>query len=252
MSYAPELHAPAKTPFDDGTIPVLARWVGSWQISLRRRVLSQQELTRSYDRVAPGWSRTLERLGVPGAYESMLRHALGEEMAVAGAAAPRRVLDCGIGTGALSLALAGVAPAPFALDAIDISPRMLERAGGALCDSSLAVSLRQADIRDLPYGDSLFDIAMTAHVLEHLVDPQVAIAEVLRVLKPGGLMIACITRRSVLGFYVNLRWRTHRVTPDEAEAWLRDCGLENVRSLSFGKRGFCRRLSVALVARKPL
>ena len=53
---------------NDDTIPVLARWVGSWQISLRRRALSAPELTRSYDRAAAGWNRTLERLGVPGAY----------------------------------------------------------------------------------------------------------------------------------------------------------------------------------------
>ena len=251
MYYANKLINPSNVQYAEGTIPVFARWFGSWQISVQRLAFSLPELTRRYDRAAPGWSRALDRLGFPDAYEALLRRVLSEEPLDVAGARPR-VLDCGVGTGALSCALAHVLPAPFKLDAIDISPRMLERAGNILCNTDLEVTLRQGDVRELPYGNSVFDLVMTAHVLEHLVDPSVALNEMLRVLKPGGLLVTCLTRRSALGMIVHLMWRTHRVTPAQAESWLLESGLENARCLSFDDRAFCQRLSVACAGRKPL
>ena len=236
--------------YADQTIPVFARWFGSWRISVQRLAYSSPELTRRYDRAAPGWSRTLGRLGFPKAYETLLRRVLDEEAQEAFAVRPR-VLDCGVGTGALSSALARVLPTPFKLDAIDISPGMLEQARRSFRDTSLEVTLRQGDVRALPYGSGVFDLVMTSHVLEHLSDPAAALNEMVRVLKPGGLLITCLTRRSPLGMIVHLKWRTHQVTPAQAESWLIASGLENTRCLSFDDRAFCRQLSVACVGRKP-
>src|SRR5262249_47123766 len=106
----------------------------------------------------------------------------------------------------------------------DISPHMLERASSSLCDADLDVTFRHGDMRALPYGDNVFDLAMTAHVLEHLLDPSAALNEMVRVLKPGGLLLACFTRRSVLGMMVHLKWRTHRLTPAQAQSWLWKAG----------------------------
>ncbi len=235
---------------EDVAIPVFSRWFGSWQISVERRAMSSFELIRNYDRAAPGWNRTIDRLGVPSAYEMLLRRVLSEVTPeVTGA--KLSVLDCGVGTGALSCALARTLPTPFMLDAIDISSRMLERASDRLRDSNLEVTLRHGDVRELPYGDGVFDLVMSAHLLEHFVDPRVALNEMVRVLKPGGLLIACLTRRSPLGMMVHLKWRTHRVTPTQAENWLRESGLEDARSLSFDHRTICQQLSVACVGKKP-
>lgn len=232
----------------DGTIPVLVRRFGSWQVSLRRQTLNAHELSRAYDRAAPGWHRVLERLGFPDAYETVLRSVLRPPTVPEQA---RRVLDCGVGTGALSCALAHVSPDAFRLDAIDISPRMLEQAQGRLRDCNLQGTLCRGDIRELPYGDSVFDLVMSGHVLEHMADPNVALGEMIRVLKPGGILILCITRRSLSGLYVHLKWRTHRTTPAQTERWLRDRGLEDVGCRPFGDRSLCRRLSVAYVGTKP-
>ena len=90
--------------YAEQTIPVFARWIGSWQISVQRQAFSSPELTRLYDRAAPGWGRTLDRLGYPSAYETLLRRVLSEEALEVVGARPR-VLDCGVGTGALSSAL---------------------------------------------------------------------------------------------------------------------------------------------------
>lgn len=250
MQPASAPHGLSPAQYDDATIPVFSRWFGSWRISLQRRPMSVPQLTYRYDLAAPRWSRTLDRLGIPGAYEAMLRTVL-LETAPGPTGAGLRVLDCGVGTGALSCALARLLPAPFELDAIDISPRMLERAGERLGDAGVDAVLRQGDVHDLPYGTGLFDLAMAGHVLEHLADPRVALREMVRVLKPGGLLIACLTRRSPLGAYVQLKWRTHRVDPDEAESWLRVSGLEDVRCRPFDRQSFCRRFSMACIGRKP-
>ncbi|NNG04165.1 MAG: methyltransferase domain-containing protein [Inquilinus sp.] len=251
MQPASASHGLTAAPEDEAAIPVFSRWFGSWRISLQRREMSASQLARSYDLAAPGWARTLDRLGFPDAYEAMLAAVLRED-------APDltrpglRVLDCGVGTGALSCALARVLPAPCRLDAIDISLRMLDRARDRLGEAGLDASLRHGDVRDLPYAGGLFDLVMTGHVLEHLADPQAALREMARVLKPGGLLIACLTRRSPLGAYVQLKWRTHWVTPDQAESWLRQSGLEDVRCRSLDRRAICRQLSVACAGKKPL
>ena len=251
MQHASAPHSLSAPHHDEAAIPVFSRWFGSWRVSLQRRPLDAGQLTRRYDRAAPGWHRMLDRLGMPDAYETLLRSVLAEDAAGLIAAGPR-VLDCGVGTGALSCALAQVLPAPFRLDAIDISPGMLERAGGRLRDAGLEASLRQGDMRTLPYDAGTFDLVMTGHVLEHLADPGPALGEMARVLKPGGLLIACLTRRSPLGAWVQLKWRTHRVTAGQAESWLSEAGLEGVRCRSFGRRSISRQLSLACVGTKPL
>jgi len=233
------------------TIPVFAGWLGSWQISLQRRALSAPQLSRRYDQAAAGWSAKLDRLGLPGAYAALLRTAASEDLPAA-TAPPLRVLDCGVGTGTLSSALTRVSPGPIRLDAIDISPRMLEQARRRLRDANLTPSLHCGDVRALPYGDDAFDIVMTGHVLEHLADPGVALREMVRVLKPGGLLVACLTRRSALGTYIHLKWRTHRLTPAQAEHWLRDGGLDDVRCIAPDRHAVFRQLSVACLGRKPL
>ena len=250
MRYANNLYYPSNVQYGEQTIPVFSLWFGSWQFSVQRRALNLSQLTRFYDLAAPGWSKKLARLGFPEAYETLLRKVLSEETPSA-TGARLRALDCGVGTGALSCALARALPAPFKLDAIDISQRMLERASSNLCDSGLDVSLRHGDVRELPYRTGDFDLVITGHVLEHLADPGVALGEMVRVLKPGGLIIACLTRRSLLGAYVQLKWRTHRVTPSQAENWLLKSGLQNVRCISFDQGTLCQRLSVVCVGRKP-
>ena len=230
----------------DNTIPVLDRWIGSWQISIRRQALSVVELTDRYDESASTWARTLTRLGFPDAYESMLRDlGIGSRVDF-----PSRVLDCGIGTGALSQALANVHPTTFTLDAVDVSPQMLKQAEQTLNPLNIDATLRVADACTLPYPDNAFDLVMTAHMLEHLPDPVVALKEMVRVLRPGGILVACITRRSILGSLIHLKWRTHRLTHDQASQLLHDSGLRALRQIPFNKAPICRHLSRAYAGRK--
>ena len=244
------LTGPFNLRYADETIPVFARWFGSWRVSVQRLAFSAPELMRLYDRAAPRWDHTLDRLGYPDAYGTLLRRVLSEEGLNVVAARPR-ILDCGVGTGALSIALARVLRTPFTLDALDLSPRMLEHARRRFRETNLKVTLHQGDVRELPFPDEVFDFAMTAHVLEHLPDPRVALNEMVRVLKPGGLLIACLTSRSALGMLAQVTWRTHRATSAQARRWLGDSGLDDAYCLSPDDYVVRRRHSVACVGRKP-
>ena len=88
--------------------------------------------------------------------------------------------------------------------------------------------MTQADVARQPYADGHFDIVAAAHVIEHLPDPRAALAEMTRVLRPGGTMLLVVTRRSIAGLAIQLKWRVHLATPEVGADWLDDCGLRRV------------------------
>ena len=98
------------------------------------------------------------------------------------------LLDCGCGPGTVTLGLAE-AVAPAQTVGIDLEPSMVERAtsfaAGRRTDN---IEFQVADIRDLPFPDDSFDVVFTSAVLEHLGDPDRALREIHRVVKPGGLV----------------------------------------------------------------
>lgn len=67
----------------------------------------------------------------------------------------------------------------------DFSIHKLKRLRGHL-RSATAVS---ADAESLPFADSLFDIAVCFETIEHLLDPEAALSEMWRVLKPTGVLV---------------------------------------------------------------
>lgn len=234
-----------------GLIPVASRWVGSWRLSIDRRAHSVSELTERYDGEAANWQETLTRLGVAGAYQSLAAR-LYERLASFRSNTPIRVLECGAGTATLSRALAGMHSKPIQLSAVDISVEMIRQARGAFDEAGLAVDLRVADIRKLPYADDSQDVVIAAHVLEHLADPASALDEMYRVLKPGGLIVLCCTRRSLAGRWIQMKWRTHTVTEPLMQDWLNQHAFENVEPLMIDSGSRLNQLSLAMTAIKPV
>jgi len=253
MSYFTPASRRESTSTADGpmthAIPVLSRRLGSWHFSLHRQCLNVPDLARSYDVAAAGWQRTIGRLDYPRAYEALLTRALNETPSLR-SANDLRALDCGTGTGALSSALAAVAGVPTRIDALDLSPRMLDVARERFRASSLDVTLQHGDVRHLPYNDNAFDVAMAGHLLEHLPDPVTALREMVRVVRPGGLVLTCLTRRTLAGLWIHFKWRTHMVRPAEAEHWLVAAGLCNVRCVSSDGCGPFGCLSLACLGTK--
>ena len=106
-------------------------------------------------------------------------------------AAPRRVLEVGCGPGELSKRIADELGADVV--ALDISRRMVELARGR------GVSAHVGDVQDLPFGDGEFDCAVAAWMLYHVPDVERALAELRRVLRPGGRLVAVTNHPDHLG-----------------------------------------------------
>ncbi len=206
-------------------IPVFARTFGSWQVCVERKPLSTDALATAYDRVAPRWSNLTARLGYTRTYSRLFQQFLGEHpMCVPDR--PLRVLDCGVGTGDFSLALFRQWHAAMTVTAIDISPAMLEIARQNYQQARLPAQLVQSSITELPFEKDQFDVVLAAHVLEHLPDPVIALKEMRRVLSPQGAVVTCLTRQSLLGAYIQTKWRTHRLTPERALQWFEAAGFQ--------------------------
>jgi SAM-dependent methyltransferase len=100
-----------------------------------------------------------------------------------------RVLDIGCGPGWFWAAAAEMPPKRLNLTLADLSPGMVQEALER-CRALSFVSLegRQADAAALPFADGAFDAVIAMHMLYHLPEPAAAIAEMFRVLKPGGFL----------------------------------------------------------------
>ena len=96
-----------------------------------------------------------------------------------------RVLDVGCGTGILLGAMAAAYP-EAGLSGIDASPEMLRVARGRLGEQA---DLRQAGAHELPWEDRSFDLVVCSSVLHYLRDPEAALAEMRRVLRPAGTVV---------------------------------------------------------------
>lgn len=98
-----------------------------------------------------------------------------------------RILEAGCGVGAQTVHLAASSPGAH-ITAVDISADSLAQARARLAARPHAATVhwQQADLTDLPYDDACFDHLFVCFVLEHLPDPGQTLADLRRVLRPGG------------------------------------------------------------------
>ncbi len=72
----------------------------------------------------------------------------------------------------------------------DLSPGMVEEARQALATSGRTFTLQVVDIQDAPFDNASFDMVIANHMLYHVPDRQAALAQVRRLLRPGGVFVA--------------------------------------------------------------
>ncbi|GAB2890451.1 class I SAM-dependent methyltransferase [Streptomyces mayteni] len=134
-----------------------------------------------YDGFAEAYAAENENSLVTAYYE---RPAM---LALAGDVAGRRILDAGCGSGPLSAALRDRGAV---VTGVDASAGMLALARRRLGDDA---DLHAVDLSDpLPFADGAFDDVVASLVLHYLEDWGPTLAEMRRVLRPGGRLIASV------------------------------------------------------------
>jgi demethylmenaquinone methyltransferase/2-methoxy-6-polyprenyl-1,4-benzoquinol methylase len=114
---------------------------------------------------------------------------------------PGSILDVATGTAGVAIAL--TAETDARITGVDISDAMLERGRARVHKANLAdrIALEPARAEELPYASGSFDAVSFTYLLRYVADPAATIAELARVLRPGGHMAS-------LDFYVppNAAW----------------------------------------------
>lgn len=96
-----------------------------------------------------------------------------------------RLLDVGCGTGVVALTAAQVGAK---VSGSDLTPELIIRAKENAQISNLNIDFQVADVEDLPYEDNGFDFVLSQFGHMFAPRPEIAMKEMLRVLKPGGII----------------------------------------------------------------
>jgi ubiquinone/menaquinone biosynthesis C-methylase UbiE len=148
-------------------------------------------------------------------------------------------LDAGCGTGNYTLELARRG---IRVTGVDSSASMLKWArqkafdyGSKVKGEGLKVEFEVADALKLPFPDSSFDLVLSIGLLCFLNDPEKALIEMHRVLKPGGrIVIGVLNRWSPWAFFRRVKGlfkdtiynQAHFISPPELEGLIRQVGFE--------------------------
>ena len=137
-----------------------------------------------FDSVAPSYDlmNDLMSAGMHRAWKAFT-------IALAGIRTGERVLDVASGSGDLARAFAGRVGPEGEVWLTDINRAMLARGRDRLLDEGRALPLAQCDAERLPFPGDYFDCVSVAFGLRNMTHKEAALAEMRRVLKPGGRLL---------------------------------------------------------------
>ena len=151
-----------------------------------------------------------------------------------------RILDVGCGPGFYVAELLEQVGPEGSVVGVDGSPQMLAVASGR-CEGHENVAFHEADATALPREDASFDAALCVQVLEYVADPTAALAEMHRVLRPGGRVVVWDVDWATVSMHSSDPARMERVLrgwdahlshpslPRTLSASMRAAGFEDVR-----------------------
>jgi SAM-dependent methyltransferase len=155
-----------------------------------------------------------------------------------------RFLEAGCGTAAngLNLALRGAE-----VTGLDLSVNALRAARAAFAERGLGAEFLLGDVRQIPLPDESFDFVYAGGVVEHFRDTRLAIAEMVRVLRPGGRLLLTVPALTLSYPYLFLRGNVPAVPVFEQAVATVHFRLLRGRLAEFGyersfRRGRVRRL----------
>lgn len=96
------------------------------------------------------------------------------------------VLDVGCGTGLETMRLAELVTPSGRVVGIDASEKFLTEARRRAASAGRSIDYRHGDAQQLPFSEKTFDVARAERLFPYLADPERALAEFVRVTKPGG------------------------------------------------------------------
>lgn len=138
-----------------------------------------------------GWNANIA--GYDRAFGAVARQTIAALLDATDVKPGSHVLDLCCGTGILAAGArarhAAVVGLDFSSEAVAIARRRV-----------LGVRFEQGDAQDLPFADGSFDAVLCGYGLMHLPDPGTALAEMLRVLRPGGRAAASVWDEEGTGF----------------------------------------------------
>jgi len=143
----------------------------------------------------------------------------------------RQILDVGSGAGQIAQHLLKYADRGAGITCFDLSPEMLKRARKRM-KSSRPMFLA-ADLSQLPFADQSFDCITCGYVLEHLPDPRAGLAELARVMVPGGRMLLLTTEENFGGAWTSYIWHCRTYNREELLRVCRELGLYPRQELWF-------------------
>jgi len=190
-------------------------------------------------------------------WQEILREGIGNERA--------RVLDVGTGPGIIALLLADMG---HSVTGLDLSEAMLEKARENAERLNLSIEFKQGDAENIPLEDGSFDVVINRHVLWTVTNPNAALGEWKRVLKPGGrlvivdgnwyinldgslknriwrssslLLVSLLERRNALGRHVKPIWReqlplTFKKRPEYDLELLKGLGFTDINVRTIDRR----------------
>lgn len=149
------------------------------EVGLGRPCVVDEAKTRAYYDDFSADYEARRGQSVPRGYHELLDHLESETVERYGK--HRDVLEVGCGTG---LILERIRHFATRAEGIDLSPGMLKKA------RARGLSVREGSATELPYGDETFDVTCSFKVLAHVPDIELALAEMARVTRRGGFVLA--------------------------------------------------------------
>lgn len=143
----------------------------------------------------------------------------------------RSILDVGSGAGQIARHLVKYADPQASITCFDLSPEMLRRARQRL--KSHRPAFLAADLSQLPFADATFDCVTCGYVLEHLPDPRLGLAELARVMVPGGRMLLLTTEENFGGAWTSYVFHCRTYNRAELLRTCRELGLHPQQELWF-------------------
>lgn len=175
-----------------------------------------------YDTMADSWWDETGLLhilrGINPARFGYMRRVLVDELRID--VRGKKTLDVGCGGGILAEEFARLG---CAVTGIDPSEKSLVAARSHAQAAGLSIDYRQASGERIPFADATFDLTYCCDVLEHVRDLNQVIAEISRVLKPGGIFLYDTINRTLKSKLIMIKlyqeWSWTSIMPPNLHDW---------------------------------